>query len=87
MKRMIIMNVVNYVICNFLMASNDFSEDEMETISLNQWALKVGLVQNPNEELNDRFVKYNYNDYLEWCGKNGFNSEPINFYHNENNSS
>ena len=80
------MDVVNYVICNFLMASNTL-EDEMETISLNQWAVKVGLLQNPNEELDDKFIKYNYNDYLEWCGMNGYNSEPINFYHNENNSS
>ena len=80
------MHVINYVICNYLMESTAQTENEVKTISLNQWATKVGLLQNPNEEIDERFIKHNYSDYLEWCGENGFDSENINFYHGGNNS-
>ncbi len=59
------------------------SEQKRKSVSLSQWANIIGLTQNPNEELSDRFIKQNYTDYLNWCAENSFDPVFINFHYNE----
>lgn len=72
--------ILNVVAASLVIQS---PEQKRERVSLSQWANIIGLTQNLNEELSDRFIKQNYTDYLNWCAENSFDPVFINFHYNE----
>lgn len=81
----VIMTMLHFAIMNFVAESSVIQspEQKRESVSFGQWAYKLGLIQNPDEELTNRFIKQNYADYLNWCAENSFDPVFISFFYNE----